>query len=241
VRLREDHVKAKTAASNQLGALLDDHWPGAKQIFSPRLASEIALAFLETYPTPQATARLGEARLAAFCRRHSYRGGRSPAELLARLRQPNPTTGSGARDACRTGLGPGPTAAHPADHDRRPRPRPWRRAARPRQGQAADAHAPHRRGQPRPDRRRGRPHPRPRHHHRRTGHRRMRRRAGHPSVRQDQDGRVPLGRQPASTDRAARLRRQLPTRLALGRQALRQPPGVLQDGPGARPGRGLCR
>jgi Peptidase family M1 domain len=60
VRLREDHVKAKTAASNQLGALLDDHWPGAKQIFS-RLACEIALAFLETYPTPQATARLDQA------------------------------------------------------------------------------------------------------------------------------------------------------------------------------------
>jgi hypothetical protein len=68
-----------------LGALLDAHWPGAKQIFS-RLGSEIALAFLEVYPTPQAAARLGEARMAAFCRRHSYRGGRSPAELLARLR-----------------------------------------------------------------------------------------------------------------------------------------------------------
>jgi transposase len=93
VRLREDHVKAKTAASNQLGALLDAHWPGAKQVFS-RLASEIALAFLETYPTPQAAARLGEARLAAFCRRHSYRGGRSPAELLARLRSaPTPSIG----------------------------------------------------------------------------------------------------------------------------------------------------
>ena len=93
VRLREDHVKAKTAASNQLGALLDAHWPGAKQVFS-RLASEIALAFLETYPTPQAAARLGEARLAAFCRRHSYRGGRSPAELLARLRSaPTPSVG----------------------------------------------------------------------------------------------------------------------------------------------------
>ncbi len=93
VRLREDHVKAKTAASNQLGALLEAHWPAAKQVFS-RLASEIALAFLETYPTPQAAARLGEARLAAFCRRHSYRGGRSPAELLARLRSaPTPSVG----------------------------------------------------------------------------------------------------------------------------------------------------
>jgi transposase len=93
VRLREDHVKAKTAASNQLGALLDAHWPGAKQVFS-RLASEIALAFLEAYPTPQAAARLSEVRLAAFCRRHSYRGGRSPAELLTRMRAaPTPPLG----------------------------------------------------------------------------------------------------------------------------------------------------
>ena len=54
----------------------------------------LALAFLEAYPTPQAAARLGEARLAAFCRRHSYRGGRSPAELLARLRSaPTPPLG----------------------------------------------------------------------------------------------------------------------------------------------------
>jgi transposase len=93
VRLREDHVKAKVAASNQLSALLDTYWPGAKQVFS-RLASGIALAFLDAYPTPQAAARLGEARLAAFCRRHSYRGGRSPAELLARLRSaPTPPLG----------------------------------------------------------------------------------------------------------------------------------------------------
>jgi transposase len=33
VRLREDHVRARTAASNQLGALLDAHWPGPKAMF----------------------------------------------------------------------------------------------------------------------------------------------------------------------------------------------------------------
>ena len=53
---------------------------------SPKLASDIALAFLTDYPTPQSAARLGQARLAAFCRRHAYRGGKPPAELLARLR-----------------------------------------------------------------------------------------------------------------------------------------------------------
>jgi transposase len=85
VRLREDHVRARTAASNQLGALLEAHWPGPKAVFY-RLASPIALAFLADYPTPQAAAHLGEARMASFCRRHSYRGGKPPAALLARLR-----------------------------------------------------------------------------------------------------------------------------------------------------------
>lgn len=86
VRLRDDHVAARVAATNQLAALLGQHWPGAAAIFG-RLDSEIALTFLDRYPTPQSTARLGEARLASFLRRHSYCGRRSAAELLARLRQ----------------------------------------------------------------------------------------------------------------------------------------------------------
>jgi transposase len=86
VRLRDDHVKARVAATNQLAALLGQHWPGAAAIFG-RLDSEIALDFLERYPTPASTARLGEARLTAFLRRHSYSGRRSPTQLLARLRE----------------------------------------------------------------------------------------------------------------------------------------------------------
>jgi transposase len=86
VRLRDDHVAARIAATNQLAALLGQHWPGAAAIFG-RLDSEIALEFLQRYPNPQSTARLGEARLGAFLRRHSYCGRRSPGELLARLRQ----------------------------------------------------------------------------------------------------------------------------------------------------------
>jgi transposase len=85
VRTRDDHVAAKVAATNRLAALLEAHWPGAGAIFA-RLDSEIALDFLERYPTPEAAARLGEARLAAFLRRHSYCGRRPVAELLARLR-----------------------------------------------------------------------------------------------------------------------------------------------------------
>jgi transposase len=85
VRLRDDQLAARIAATNQLAALLDEHWPGAKAVFG-RLDSEIALAFLERYPTPASAARLGEARLSAFLRRHSYGGRRGVPELLARLR-----------------------------------------------------------------------------------------------------------------------------------------------------------
>jgi transposase len=84
-RLRTDHLEAKTTATNQLSALLEAHWPGAKTIFA-RLDSDIALDFLERYPTPQAAQRLGEARLAAFLRRHGYSGRRTPGQLLHRLR-----------------------------------------------------------------------------------------------------------------------------------------------------------
>lgn len=51
-----------------------------------KLTSQIALAFLSDYPTPQAAALLGEGRMRQFCRRHSYRGGKSPADLVSRLR-----------------------------------------------------------------------------------------------------------------------------------------------------------
>ena len=56
----------RVAATNQLAALLDTHWPGAKAIFAD-VESPIALEFLTRYPTPAAAARLGEKRLAAFC------------------------------------------------------------------------------------------------------------------------------------------------------------------------------
>src|SRR5215212_4833116 len=85
VRLRDDHVRARTAASNQLTALLDPYWPGPRQLFVS-LTSPIALSFLTDYPTPAAAAHLAEARMAAFLRRHHYRGGKTSAELVARLR-----------------------------------------------------------------------------------------------------------------------------------------------------------
>ncbi len=85
VRARMSLVEARTAASNQLWAILAEHWPGAAAVFQ-KLTSQVALAFLADYPTPQSAALLGEGRMRQFCRRHSYRGGKSPAELVGRLR-----------------------------------------------------------------------------------------------------------------------------------------------------------
>jgi transposase len=93
VRLRADHLAAKTTASNQLWALLGAHWPAARTLWF-RLASPIALEFLTTYPTPQAAADLTEQELAAFGRQHAYRGGKRAAVLLAKLRAaPTPPVG----------------------------------------------------------------------------------------------------------------------------------------------------
>lgn len=70
---------------NQLAALLEAHWPGAKALFAD-LESPISLAFLTRYPTAVSAAGLGEDQMAAFCAEHSYSGRRSPAESVARLR-----------------------------------------------------------------------------------------------------------------------------------------------------------
>ncbi|MBX6765904.1 MAG: IS110 family transposase [Actinomadura rubrobrunea] len=85
VRTRDDLVGMRVTAINQLSALLEAHWPGAKALFAD-LESPISLEFLTRYPTAVSAARLGEARMAAFCAKHSYSGRRSPAELVARLR-----------------------------------------------------------------------------------------------------------------------------------------------------------
>ena len=87
VRTRDDLMQMRIAATNQLAALLDAHWPGGKAIFAD-LASPIALAFLTRYPTAAAARHLGEKRLTAFLVKHGYSGRRSAAELLTRLRHP---------------------------------------------------------------------------------------------------------------------------------------------------------
>ncbi|WP_155352738.1 IS110 family transposase, partial [Acrocarpospora macrocephala] len=85
VRTRTDLVEARVAATNQLAALLDDHWPGAKAVFAD-LESPISLEFLTRYPTPDAARHLGEKRMRAFMTKHGYSGRRPAAVLLQRLR-----------------------------------------------------------------------------------------------------------------------------------------------------------
>jgi transposase len=85
VRTRGDLVDARVAATNQLAAQLDAHWPGAKAIFA-NIESAIALAFLTRYPTALSAASLTEKRLAAFCAKQGYSGKKPAAVLLARLR-----------------------------------------------------------------------------------------------------------------------------------------------------------
>lgn len=103
VRTRGDLVEARVAATNQLGALLDAHWPGAKAIFA-NIESAIALAFLTRYPTAASASSLTEKRLAAFCARQGYSGKKPAAVLLARLRSAptgtlDPVVSQGIRNA----------------------------------------------------------------------------------------------------------------------------------------------
>jgi len=85
VRARGDLVDQRVALGNQLRACLQAYWPGAAVIFAD-VCSEIALAFVERYPTPESAARLGEVRLASFLKKAGYSGRRPAAELLERLR-----------------------------------------------------------------------------------------------------------------------------------------------------------
>ena len=84
-RQRADHVEARVAAVNQLAALLDMHWPGGKALFAD-LDSDIALDFLQRYPTPASAAKLAPAKLEAWCKRRGYSGRRTGKELIERLR-----------------------------------------------------------------------------------------------------------------------------------------------------------
>jgi transposase len=85
VRGRDDLVAERVCLANRLRGLLESFWAGAAVIFAD-VDSQIALAFVQRYPTPESAARLGEKRLAAFLAAHAYCGRRDPSALLDRLR-----------------------------------------------------------------------------------------------------------------------------------------------------------
>ena len=84
-RQRADHIEAKVAAVNQLDAQLDALWPGGKAVFADR-DSDIALDFLERYPTGQDAAKLTAAKLETWCKRRGYSGRRAGQHLIERMR-----------------------------------------------------------------------------------------------------------------------------------------------------------
>jgi transposase len=85
VRGRDDLVAGRVALANQLRSLLESFWPGPVNLFAD-IASPIALAFLDRYPTPESASRLGEKRIASFLALNQYCGRRTVRDVLARLR-----------------------------------------------------------------------------------------------------------------------------------------------------------
>jgi transposase len=84
-RDRDRLLESQQRVEAQLHAILDAYHPAPTQLFSS-IDRDITLAFIADYPTPQAAARIGEQRMAAFCRRQSYRGRVDPAILTQRLK-----------------------------------------------------------------------------------------------------------------------------------------------------------
>jgi transposase len=99
VRGRDDLVASRLVLANQLRALLESFWPGPVGLFAD-IASPIALAFIQRYPTPESAARLADKRMAAFLAQNQYCGRRPVADLVARLHAaPNGTAAKAEADA----------------------------------------------------------------------------------------------------------------------------------------------
>ncbi len=107
VRTRDDLVDMRVAATNQLAALLDAHWPGAKAIFAD-VESPISLAFLTRYPTAAAAAHLGGNAWPPSAPSTATPAAAPAAQLLARLRAAPAGTTDQTLYRGRPRRGPGP-------------------------------------------------------------------------------------------------------------------------------------
>ena len=85
VRHRRQCCESQLAVESQLRDTLLAYHPAVTALFSS-VDRDATLAFLRDYPTPEAAGRVGEARMAKFCRRVGY-SGRVPVDVLvSRLR-----------------------------------------------------------------------------------------------------------------------------------------------------------
>jgi transposase len=84
-RDRDRLLESQQRVEAQLRSILDAYHPAPAALFSS-IDRPITLAFIADYPTPQAASRIGEQRMAAFCRRQSYKGRTDPAVLVERLK-----------------------------------------------------------------------------------------------------------------------------------------------------------
>jgi Transposase len=93
-RDRDRVVLAQRACENRLRAIMDAYHPAPLHLFST-LDRDISLAFITSYTTPEQAARIGAARMEAFCKRHHYSGRTAPQVLVDRLRPHLLTAGPG--------------------------------------------------------------------------------------------------------------------------------------------------
>ena len=75
---------------NRLCSVLWRYYPAALMTFSD-MQTQIALHFVQAYPTPQAGAALSFADFSSFAQKHGYRRPKNLAGCYARLMQPQPT------------------------------------------------------------------------------------------------------------------------------------------------------
>jgi len=79
-----------TRLSNRLRSVLLRYYPAALQVFKGGLTTQIAPAFIQAYPTPQAAQILSYAEFASFARSHGYRHLQNLAACFARLQADYP-------------------------------------------------------------------------------------------------------------------------------------------------------
>jgi transposase len=75
--------------TNRLRAVLLRYYPAATEVFGA-LTAQIALHFVQEFPTPQAAAGLSWEDFAAFARRHHYTNMQRLPDRFARLQRPRP-------------------------------------------------------------------------------------------------------------------------------------------------------